>query len=219
MCWIEAAQTVVERLVVAAAIVMVGDRENDIYQGFTRRPPSVDLDHPGAQRPGLRRRPPVPDRQRFPPGARNRGGGRPGEPRAPGERGRVARVAVSFGKATIAKPKTGRACADPKSCEISVVVAREIVLRPGEAARVAASTATLPVETAEDALEVIRLYRLRWRIEEVFRASNATGSLWSMQVDGDSDFNLAALAVVAAARIIQLTDAGVRPASDVIDEG
>ena len=35
-------------------------------------------------------------------------------------------------------------------------------------------------------------------------------------------FNLAALAVVAAARIIQLTDArdaGVRPASDVIDEG
>ena len=35
-------------------------------------------------------------------------------------------MAVSFGKATIAKPKTGRACADPKSCEISVVVAREI---------------------------------------------------------------------------------------------
>ena len=83
---------------------------------------------------------------------------------------------------------------------------------------------TLPVETAEDALEVIRLYRLRWRIEEVFRVLKRDGlALEQTQVEtARSLFNLAALAIVAAARIIQLTDArdaGVRPASDVIDEG
>src|SRR5208337_1737937 len=43
MRWIEAAQTAAHGLAGAASIVMVGDRENDIYQGFTRRPPNVDL--------------------------------------------------------------------------------------------------------------------------------------------------------------------------------
>ena len=43
MRWIEAAQTAAHWLAGAVAIVMVGDRENDIYQGFTRRPPNVDL--------------------------------------------------------------------------------------------------------------------------------------------------------------------------------
>ena len=82
---------------------------------------------------------------------------------------------------------------------------------------------TLPVETAKDALEIIRLYRLRWRIEEVFRVLKRDGlALEETQVESARRlFNLAALAVVAAARILQLTDArdaGARPATDVIDE-
>ena len=89
----------------------------------------------------------------------------PSQPRAPGQPGRVARVAVSFGKATIAKPKTGRACSDPKSCEINVVVAREIGAPAGAKPLMWRLLTTLPVETAEDALEVVRLYRLRWRID------------------------------------------------------
>ena len=32
---------------------------------------------------------------------------------------------------------------------------------------------TLPVATLANALEVVRLYRLRWRIEEVFRLREA----------------------------------------------
>jgi hypothetical protein len=34
---------------------------------------------------------------------------------------------------------------------------------------------TLPVEIADDAKEVVRFYRLRWRIEEVFRALKSDG--------------------------------------------
>ena len=68
-------------------------------------------------------------------------------------------MAVSFGSVTIVKPKTGRACADPKSCQLRVVVAREID-PPADAKPVLwRLLTTLPVEDAEDALEVIRLYR------------------------------------------------------------
>jgi hypothetical protein len=225
MRWIEAAQTAAQRLAAAAAIVMVGDRENDIYQGFTRRPPNVDLiTRARSDRKLLDGGLLYETVNGFPPAREIEVAVAPGQPRAPGERGRVARVAVSFGKATIAKPKTGRACADPKSCEISVVVAREIGAPAGAKPLVWRLLTTLPVETAEDALEIIRLYRLRWRIEEVFRVLKRDGlALEQTQVEtARSLFNLAALAVVAAARIIQLTDArdaGVRPASDVIDEG
>jgi hypothetical protein len=81
---------------------------------------------------------------------------------------------------------------------------------------------TLPVGGADDAREVVRLYRLRWRIEEVFRALKRDGlALEETQVqDGKRLFHLAALALGAAVRIIQLVDArdgGKRPMSDVLD--
>ena len=224
MRWIDAAQTAAQRLAGAAAIVMVGDRENDIYQGFTRRPPNVDLiTRARGDRKLLDGGLLFETADGFPTALEIDVAVAPSQPRAPGERGRVARVAVSFGKVTIAKPKTGRACADPKSCEIGVVVAREIGAPAGTKPLLWRLLTTLPVETAEDALEIFRLYRLRWRIEEVFRLLKRDGlALEETQVESArSLFNLAALAVVAAARIIQLTDARdarARPATDVIDQ-
>ena len=43
MRWIEAAETASATLADAAAIVAVGDRENDIYQAFARKPANVDV--------------------------------------------------------------------------------------------------------------------------------------------------------------------------------
>ena len=86
---------------------------------------------------------------------------------------------------------------------------------------------TLPVAGEPDefavAQEVVRLYRLRWRIEQVFRAMKSDGlRLEETQVqDATRLFNLAAIALTAAARTIQLVDArdgGPRPASDVADQ-
>jgi IS4 transposase len=158
----------------------------------------------------------------FPTALEIDGAAAPRQLRALGARDRTARVAVSFGKATIAKPetgakpKTGRAGGDPEACEIHVVAAREMDARPGTKPLMWRLLTTLPVETAEDAREIIRLYRLRWRIEEVFRALKRDGlALEETQVESARRlFNLAALAVVAAARILQLTDArdaGSRP--------
>ena len=67
----------------------------------------------------------------------------------------------------------------------------------------------------------MRLYRLRWRIEEVFRAWKSDGlKLEDSQVtEARRLFKLAALGLVAAARILQLVDArdgSTRPATDAI---
>ena len=221
--WLEGADTAARVLELAAHVVLVGDRENDIYQSFTRKPPNVDL--------VVRAR-----------GNRKLATGgllfetvallapvieydvkvAPHQPRALGDKGRTARVALSFGQVTIAKPKNGPASPDAKQTTINVVVVREVG-DPGSAQPLLwRLLTTLPVNTTEDALEVVRLYRLRWRIEQAFRALKRDGlALEETQIEGAARlFNLTALALGAAVRIIQLTDArdaSNRPATDVID--
>lgn len=225
--WIDGMQTAHAVLPEAESRVVVGDRENDIYQVFTRRPQGTDLI--------VRAR----GNRKLASGGLlfEAGAGfpivhemeikvAPSQPRALGDAGRAARVAVSFGKVTIAKPKTGRACADAKETDLAMVVVREIDTTAGAPPKkpiLWRLLTTLPVETAEDALEIVRLYRLRWRIEQVFRSLKSDGlALEETQTEtAERLFNLAALALEAAARIIQLTDArdgSPRPASDVIDE-
>ena len=68
---------------------------------------------------------------------------------------------------------------------------------------------------------MVRLYRLRWRIEETFRALKKDGlRLEETQVvEASAVMNLASLALAAAVRIVQLVDArdgSSRPATDVI---
>ena len=227
--WLEGAQTAATVLAPAARIVVVGDRESDIYQIFTRKPANIDLivrargdrklvDGGLLFETGAELTPAVEMNVKV----------APRQPRIPGDIGRIARVAVSFGLVTIAKPKTGRATPDAKQVTLHLVVAREIGepspgLTGGSGPPVLwRLLTTMPVETIEDALEIIRLYRLRWRIEQVFRVLKQDGlALEKTQVEQASSlFNLAALALGAAARIIQLTDArdaSPRPAADVID--
>ena len=225
MRWIEAADMAAQRLADAAGVVVVGDRENDIYQAFARKPDNVDLiTRARGDRKLVGGGLLFETADGFPTALEFDVAVAPSQPRAPGARGRSARVAVSFGKATIAKPRIGRAGADPEACEINVVIVREIGAPPGTKPLMWRLLTTLPVETAEDAREITRLYRLRWRIEEVFRVLKRDGlALEETQVESARRlFNLAALAIVAAARILQLTDArdaSARPAADVIDEG
>lgn len=251
--WIDGVETADTVLAQAESRVVVGDRESDVYQLFTRRPARTDLI--------VRSRC---DRKLATDAAKTTNttntakttkttdaakttdaGGflhaagasfpivhemeikvAPSQPRALGDTGRAARVAVSFGTVAIAKPKTGRACDDPGQTGVAMVVVQEIV-EPGGAKPkkpiLWRLLTTLPVKTAGDALEIVRLYRLRWRIEQVFRALKSDGlALGETQIETAGRlFNLAALALEAAARIIQLTDArdqSRRPARDVLEE-
>src|SRR5260370_34981610 len=68
---------------------------------------------------------------------------------------------------------------------------------------------TLPGTDGAAAADVVRLYRLRWRIEQSFRMLKSDGlKIEEAQTfDPHRLFNLAALAMGAALRISQLVDA------------
>jgi len=143
-------------------------------------------------------------------------------PRGPGDKPRKARIVLRANRVRLGKPEAKVRTPDPAQIDIGLVEVRE--LEPP--ARVKPVRwrllTTLPTATLKEAAEVVRLYRLRWRIEQVFRALKSDGlALEETQVEeADRLFKLAALGLTAAVRILQLVDArdgSDRPATDAID--
>jgi hypothetical protein len=133
----------------------------------------------------------------------------------------VAQVTICSSRVVVARPASADA-GDPASLELGLVEVRESNPPPGVKPLLWRLATTLPVDDPEAAREAVRLYRLRWRIEELFRALKSDGlRLEDTQLrDPVRVFRLSALALGAAARIIQLVDArdgGSRPMSDALD--
>lgn len=218
--WLHGAQAALPCAEAARQVIVVGDRESDIYAVFARRPPEVELLVRAAQsravaEGGLLFDAPTawPVLTRYDLKVPSRG---------PGDGGRTATIAVRAGTIRLKRPRNGLTDGDPTELTLSLVEARE------EAPPVQAPAiqwrllTTLPVETAAEACEVVQLYRLRWRIEQTFRALKSDGlGLPDVQLrDAERLFKLAAIGLVTAVRTIQLVDArdgGPRPASDVAD--
>jgi Transposase DDE domain len=219
--WLAGCRSAAESLAGAARLTMVADRESDIYALFARRPVGLDLIVRAAQ-----------DRTLA-------DGTRLFEtlaeapclsvsqvrvaPRGPGDKGRIATVEVRARRVCLARPDNGLVEDFPKTIEMSFVEAREVNTPSGKTALHWRLLTTLPVSSPAQAEEIIQLYRLRWRAEQTFRALKSDGlALEDSQIlDPERMFNLAAIALIAAIRTIQLVDArdgGPRPASDVIDE-
>jgi hypothetical protein len=218
--WLDATRSAAKVLDQSPQVICVADREGDIWSHFAHHPDGIDL--------AIRARHDRP----------LEGGGRLFEafadqpplivsevkvaPREPGDKGRIAKVALRCGAVRITRPASAPRN-DPEVLELGLVEAIE----QDTAATVTKPllwriVTTLPVKGADDAREVVRLYRLRWRIEEVFRALKREGlALEETQVqDATHLFHLSALALGAAVRILQLVDArdgGSRPMSDVLD--
>jgi hypothetical protein len=126
---------------------------------------------------------------------------------------------VAAGEVAIAKPQGSSRRHGPQTVHLNLVVAEE-----KDGPLLWRLLTTLPIATAEEVLSIIDAYRRRWRIEEVFRALKADGlKLADTQLEtAHRLFNLAAIALTAAVRIIQLSDArngSKRPARDVIASG
>jgi hypothetical protein len=219
--WLSGCEAAARTLDAAARVTMVADRESDIYALFARKPERLDLIVRAAQDRALA------------------GGGSlfaaatqtpvlsTGEvrvaPRGPGDKGRIATVELRAAGVRLARPANGRAEAMPAALELTLVEAREIGAPAGKAALQWRLLTTHRVETAAEAEEIVQLYRLRWRIEQLFRALKSDGLALddSQVVDAERMFNLAALGLAGAIRIIQLVDArdgSPRPAADVIDD-
>ena len=218
--WLRGAERAGELLAQAASVVVVGDRENDIHGCFARRPAGVDLIVRAAQDRTLAEGASLFD---IPAGWAELTRMRVKvAPRRVGDPGRVATVALRAGPVTIGKPDNGFAKTDPKTVTMTLVEAKEIDPPAGVKPLHWRLLTTIAAEDAGAASEIVRLCRLRWRIEEVFRALKSDGMrLEETQAhEAGRLFKLAVAGLAAACRTIQLVDArdgGPRPASDVID--
>jgi hypothetical protein len=218
--WLSGCEAATKSLPHAASLTMVADRESDVYALFARKPAGLDLIVRAAQNRKLAgggtlfaaladAQPLIVSPVRV-------------TPRGPGDKGRIAQVALRARTVRIARPVNGIADNDPDTLELTLVEAREIDPPAGKSALLWHLLTTHPVGNAAQAQNIVQLYRLRWRIEQVFRALKSDGLALddSQLIDPERMFNLAAVALVAAIRIIQLVDArdgSQRPASDVID--
>ena len=223
--WIEATDVAGDLLHDAAQLIVVGDREFDIYSQFVRRPEGVELIVRAAQDRKL-----AGDERLFEAPSDWREFGVMDvhvPPKRPGDGGRVARVTVKAGRVCVCKPRQGASPTDPATVTLTFVEVNEPKPPKGHERITWRLLTTLPVVGELDELaaaqEIIRLYRLRWRIEQVFRAMKSDGlRLEETQVrDANRLFNLTAIAITAAARTIQLVDArdgSSRPATDVTDQ-
>ncbi len=218
--WLSAADAASVRLASAREVIVVGDRESDIYALFARRPAGVQLVVRAAQNRALTdgrflfdaaRAWPLLARQvvRV-------------SPRRPGDPGRDAEVELRGGAVALRHPRHGKHEGDALSLTVTLVEAEERCPPPGVEPLHWRLLTTLPGNDPATAVEVVRLYRLRWRIEQCFRMLKSDGLRLeeAQTVEPHRLFNLAMLAMNAAVRIVQLVDArngSLRPAEDVAD--
>jgi hypothetical protein len=204
-----------------ARVTMVADRESDIYPLFARKPAGLDLIVRAGQDRALAdgealfaalatAKPLTQSTVRV-------------APRGPGDKGRTAVVELRAATVHIARPRNGRVADLPATVELTLVEAREINPPAAKPALLWRLLTTMAVASAAQAEEVVQLYRLRWRIEQTFRALKSDGLALddSQIIDAERMFNLAAMALAGAVRTIQLVDArdgSPRPASDVVDD-
>lgn len=218
--WGEGCRAAQEVLAAAASITVVGDRESDIYEVFAERPARIDLVVRAGQDRSLQ------------------GGGllfsalldapvlasrEVKVPAHPGMQARTAQVALRSGIVALSRPRNRpKGSPLPENVELGFVEVREVDPPSSTDCLCWRLLTTRPVATAEQAEEVVAIYRLRWRIEQVWRELKSDGlALHDSQIaDAERLMHLAALALGAAVRVLQLVDArdgSSRPATDVLD--
>lgn len=220
MRWLSGCQAAAGVLSEAAGVTMVADRESDIYALFVRRPKRLDLIVRAAQDRCLS------DEQMLFAALADAEVLKTSmvrvAPRGPGDKGCVASVELRAGIVSLARPKSLKRSEWSDAVELTLVEAREVNAPAGKTPLSWHLLTTHSVASAAEAEEIVQLYRLRWRIEQVFRALKSDGLALddSQVIDVERMFNLTAIGLAGAIRTIQLVDArdgSPRPISDVID--
>jgi hypothetical protein len=200
--WLLAAEEAADVLAEAACVTVVADRESDIYEQFARRPAGVHLLTRAAQDRSL-----ADGARLF--GAMDAWPERHREtialPAQPGRREREACLALRFGRVSLRRPAT----ADSKlaaRADVFVVDVTEADPPPGVEPLHWRLLTTHEVTTVAQAQEIIRWYRLRWTIEQVFRTvkSAAMQTDLSQVTEARRFMKLAVVALIAAVRIMQI---------------
>ncbi|MGH3429015.1 MAG: IS4 family transposase [Mycobacteriales bacterium] len=217
--WITGAASAKRVLAQAATVTVVADRESDIYEEFARIPDA----HTHLLTRACRDRALLgggrlfavaqawPVRHRFQLAVRAQ----------PGRAARTAEVELRFGEATLKRPQN---CSDPTAPpQLTLRLIEVSECNPAVAAPIHWRLLTThAVATVAQALTIVGWYRQRWHVEQLFRTCKSQGlAVESSQVEtAEALSKLAALAVIAASKIMQLVlarDGRVdRPATDVL---
>lgn len=217
--WVRCGEAAVERVPQARSVTLVEDREADIYDVFACKPAGADL----VVRAKHNRRM-LDDERLFTvldgtPALATR----PVEIAArPGEPARVAEVELRAGPVTMLRPGSYKDHLVP-SIDANLVVVQEVNVPAGKKPICWRLLTTHPVTDAASAARIVQLYRLRWRIEEVFRSLKGDGlQIEDCQIEKpERMFTWAAIGLAAAVKTMQLVnarDGSSRPATDVVDE-
>ena len=203
--WLVGAEQAKAALAAAAMITVVADRESDIYEEFARIPDARtqlltracrdrkvgDGGCLYAYTDGL------PEQQRYVLAL----------PALKGRAARTATLALRFAPVVLCRPQ---ACPDkslPRALALVVVDVREIDA-PEDAEPVHWRLLTThAVESVEQARQIVAWYCRRWHIEQLFRTLKSQGLKLesSLVANGPALMKLTVLALIAAARTLQLT--------------
>jgi len=97
--------------------------------------------------------------------------------------GRMAKLVVSATETTLRRPRKMSSEDAPPALTVNVVYAREVDPPDGVEPIEWILFTTEPIETAEDQLKVVDLYRCRWRIEEYFKAVKTGCAMEARQLE------------------------------------
>jgi hypothetical protein len=140
-----------------------------------------------------------------------------------GQAERQANVALRFGAVTLRRAQTQAARALPEKVEMWVVDVLEIDPPAGLEPVHWRLLTTHPVNSVAEARQIVVWYRMRWIIEQVFRALKSHGLRIedSQMEDAGSFVKLAVVALIAAVRSMQLVlarDGSTgQPITDAVD--
>jgi len=204
--WLEGMELAGRVLKGAASITVVADRESDIYEAFAKCPQNVHLLTRAAQNrcladggylfEELRKKPEATHYEINVPHKGNR-------------KARQATVALRYGTVELCRPSTSRKTCDVATISLTAVFIEEINPPRGEDAVQWMLLTTREVKSLDAAQDIVRLYRLRWTIEELNRAMKSQGmNMEESQITRARVMKkLCVMALIAASRSIQLVRA------------
>ena len=221
--WLDGAEQASRICTAAARVTVIADRESDIYAAFAACPTGTDLLIRAAQDRSLD------DKGRLfaeLDGLAVAGHATLTLPAKPGRKARDARLAIRFTTVKLARPGNGVTAGLPQTVRLTAVDVRETDPPPGEVVHWRLLT-THQVETPDDALTIVDLYRRRWHIEQLFRTMKTQGfDIEGLLVEEEAPLSRLVMAtLVAAVTVQQLVHArdGVqgpqplRPITDAFD--
>lgn len=206
--WLEALKNAEDAISANKDVIMVGDRENDIYEYFTYpRRSNTDIlvraSHPARC---------IEDEEFENLGEKIEKSSFIGDhvvkvPAAPGRKARDARLRIKSFKVKIKRPSS---CPDrtlPEVVELSCIVAAEADAPAGTKEPLHWVLLTsLPVETLEDAIYGIRVYSTRWVIEEFHKVLKDGAKVERLQLETiDSLLPAIGLLCLVAWRVLYIT--------------